>query len=337
MPLQTRQGTPEKRKRRSKRRHIRCDEKHPQCQNCIKHKAVCSYSHSPTHEGLLLDDSHETTPFKSRRPWPDKVKAEHRLTIMGVSKLTVISSYLPSFFRIIPMSRLAMNGVLALSAHQVASVTDSKYARLKKDHYQILAIQELIKCLPNLKPEHVDGALAASMALLWLCEDMSVHHVSLGIGDTDTFRSSRGMIAAGISAHIISEMWKFDEILKSHESCDGTRRQLSLLIALAEGMVKVEPITSAGKQSGWLQLLRYFKLSLPLRDLITCKNISGILMVNAYLHAVALYSPPHPTQPYLIDLRVDLQNLLDETLQQTRPIDAYVRLLDELKAIVSPR
>ncbi|KAI3571996.1 hypothetical protein IWW34DRAFT_568846, partial [Fusarium oxysporum f. sp. albedinis] len=106
--------------------------------------------------------------------------------------------------------------------------------------------------------------------------------------------------------------------------------------ALAEGMVKVEPITSAGKQSGWIQLLRYFKLSLPLRDLITCKNISGILMVNAYLHAVALYSPPHPTQPYLIDLRVDLQNLLDETLQQTRPIDAYVRLLDELKAIVSP-
>lgn len=131
-------------------------------------------------------------------------------------------------------------------------------------------------------------------------------------------------------------MRKFAEVLGDHEPDDGTWRQLILLIALAEDMVKVEPITSTDKQSEWFQLLHY-NLPPPLRDLLTDKDLSSILMVNAYLHAVTLYSPPQLTQPCLIDLRVDLPSLLDETLQQVGSINAYVRLLKELKAIVLSR
>ncbi|VTT78625.1 unnamed protein product [Fusarium fujikuroi] len=395
-------------------------------QNCIKHKAMCSYSHSPSRGELPISKARlwsaeaktVVRQWREARSMPisddrigatldpyvfstddlhfvyQVVKNQHRLENMGVSKLTVASSYLPTFFPIIPMSRLAMNGVLALSAYQVASVTHSGYACHKEYQYQELAFQELRKCLDNLEPEHVDGALVASLALLWLCEDMSVHHVSLGIQDADTIRSSRGKIAAGISAvstnlqdseqsnslecqilqtfersvhqsefchmiahawgqtvnmpttpdpgcrntsglqKIIDEMWKFAKVLGDHKPDDDTRRQLSLLIALAEDMVKVGPIASTDKHSEWFRLLRYYKLSLPFKDLLTDKDLSNILMVNAYLHTVALYSPPQLTQPYSIDLRVDLPSLLDETLLHLGSSGAYVRLLRELKAIV---
>ncbi|KAF6517565.1 hypothetical protein HZS61_003126 [Fusarium oxysporum f. sp. conglutinans] len=80
-------------------------------------------------------------------------------------------------------------------------------------------------------------------------------------------------------------MRKFEEILEEHEPDDDTWRQLRLLIALAEDLIKVEPSTPADKQFERFRLLRYYKLWLPLNDLLTDKDLSSILMVNAYLHA----------------------------------------------------
>ncbi|KAG7410361.1 Sterol uptake control protein 2 [Fusarium oxysporum f. sp. raphani] len=386
-----------------KRRHIRCDENYPQCQNCTKRKVECPYRDKLSRGELLLQASPGNTPFKPCcRPWSAKSRAQakqwKRTGSMPVSddhiritlQPTIYSEYdlcfvylaasnqqkltkmgflpssincLISFFRIASSCRLAMNGVLALSAYHIASVTHCQHARRKEYQYQMLAIQDLGRCLSNLGPENADGALVASMALLWLCEDMS----------------SRGQIAAGISAilqtcqglghqsafcrmitqawrqtahlhttpkpecgdtnglqHIIAEMRKFEEILEEHEPDDDTWRQLRLLIALAEDLIKVEPSTPADKQFERFRLLRYYKLWLPLNDLLTDKDLSSILMVNAYLHAVVLYTPPQTSQAYMIDLGVNLPSLLNETLRQIRPVEPYVRLLDELKVILSP-
>ncbi|RKK64415.1 hypothetical protein BFJ69_g16710 [Fusarium oxysporum] len=131
-------------------------------------------------------------------------------------------------------------------------------------------------------------------------------------------------------------MRKFEEILEEHEPDDDTWRQLRLLIALAEDLIKVELSTPADKQFERFRLLRYYKLWLPLNDLLTDKDLSSILMVNAYLHAVVLYTPPQTSQAYMIDLGVNLPSLLNETLRQIRPVEPYVRLLDELKVILSP-
>ena len=54
-----------------KRRHIRCDEGHPRCQNCIIHRSTCSYpeGHSWASTGINSSASEETrfTPPSSAR------------------------------------------------------------------------------------------------------------------------------------------------------------------------------------------------------------------------------------------------------------------------------
>ncbi|KAM5527914.1 hypothetical protein FOXYSP1_19788 [Fusarium oxysporum f. sp. phaseoli] len=393
-----------------KRRHIRCDESYPQCQNCTKHKVKCSFQDIPTQKELLQqasphdDQVHMPSATKSRRPWSAKARAEVRqwrrtglmpipddriritlqptiyseddlcfvyqaasnqrcLTIMGVNKLTVISYYLPSFFRVISTSRLAMNGVLALSAYQVASVNHCQHARRKAYQYQMLAIQDLRRCLSNFGPEHADGALVASMALLWLCEDIFIAEKKLLLISAQILQACHGLGHMSGFYHMLAKAWlpaadwnttpkpdsensnglqrimvemqKFKAILREHEPDDDTWRQLRLLIALTQDLIDLDSSTQADKQFERIRVLRDYKLWLPLNGLLAGKNLSSTLMINAYLYTIALHAQRQMPQTYMIDQGVGIPSLLKETLRQITPIKPYVESLNSLKALVS--
>ncbi|CCT74582.1 uncharacterized protein FFUJ_10638 [Fusarium fujikuroi IMI 58289] len=339
--------------------------------NCTKHKVKCSFHDTPSQEELLIQPPPENTPSKScstskpRRPWSAKARAEvrqwRRTGSMPIPDDRIRITLQPTIYSEDDLCfvyqaasnqhRLTTMGV----TYQVASVTHCQHARRKEYQYQMLAIQDLRRCLSNFRPEHADGALVASMALLWLCEDMS----------------SRRQIAEGISAashqsgfyHMISKAWrqtahlhtalktecgkpsglqriivemqKFKALLKEQEPDDDTWRQLRLLIALAEDLTELEPSTPADKQFERIRLLRDYKLWLPLNDLLTGRNLSSTLMVNAYLYTIALYAQRQTSQAYMIDLGVDLPSLLDETFRQITPINSYLGPLNNLKALVS--
>jgi hypothetical protein len=47
-----------------------------------------------------------------------------------------------------------------------------QYARQRAYHYQMMAIKNLRHAVTHFSRHNADGALAASMALIWLSEDM---------------------------------------------------------------------------------------------------------------------------------------------------------------------
>ncbi|KAF4989221.1 hypothetical protein FDECE_14786 [Fusarium decemcellulare] len=93
------------------------------------------------------------------------------LNIMDACKLTVFSHFVPGFFRIASRSRLAMNGLLALSASQIAFSSECSFARYRACHYQAMAIRDLRKALAVFSLENADEVLVGSLTLLWLSED----------------------------------------------------------------------------------------------------------------------------------------------------------------------
>ncbi|KAM5384593.1 hypothetical protein ACJZ2D_001338 [Fusarium nematophilum] len=122
----------------------------------------------------------------------------HQLSTMDANKLTILTCYAPSFFRIGSKSRLVMNALLALSAYQIAFSNNCCFARHRSYQYQMMAIQDLRQALGSFNDDRADEVLAASIALLWLSEDMYVPNLNFG-SPAHKRSQSRSQISNGIS------------------------------------------------------------------------------------------------------------------------------------------
>ncbi|KAF4465772.1 hypothetical protein FALBO_7376 [Fusarium albosuccineum] len=405
-------------RRRSKRRHIRCDESYPQCQNCTKHKVRCAFHDAGSHyEAQLQDtvpglDTEPGTTVKPSRRWPAKVRAEvrqwrrtevlpipdfgdriqvqpalysddelcyiyhaaklnHQLMVIEAHHLTIMTVYAPSFFGIASKSRLVMNGLLALSASQVAFSSNCGFARHRAYQYQMLAIKDLQQALGTFSHDNADDVLAASMALLWLSEDMhSRSQISRGITailkichdwgfESDLFKlisnSWTGsankpnksstvnntyphlarVFKFNVLQRITIEMQKLRASLQHRELMDENAKRLQLLIVLAQNLSSLDPSAPANEQFEHMRLLRDYALWIPVCGLLAGNDLPSALLINAYLYIMVIQVYRQFPRAYMLDVGGDMISLLEETLRRVAATGDYGASLADTQTLLS--
>ncbi|KAI0997070.1 hypothetical protein K3495_g11117 [Podosphaera aphanis] len=168
-----------------KRRHIRCDENFPQCNNCTKHKCRCPYNDNE--ETIFLDKNTDTPGFQqtvkqaalSRVNPPSSLSnpndrllhhiqsVSYELIHLHGSNFTVWSHYVPLFIKIGVDHAFVMHALLALSAtHQNWQTRCSLSANQAYEH-RVTSIVGLHKALDSFSQQNSDAVLAASLILSW--------------------------------------------------------------------------------------------------------------------------------------------------------------------------
>ncbi|KYK57637.1 hypothetical protein DCS_04649 [Drechmeria coniospora] len=187
-----------------KTRHIRCDEKYPQCSNCTKRKDRCPYNDMPTIPGSLskpdlmwtptieaaIEDWKTTSkfPFPSLQVYPTPVpqlySTEDLRLIYHFASLKdqlaeknndVYTSFwtqnIPTLLSIATTSTYVMHALCSLSATHIALHTNCPLVSNIAFEHRGLAFVGLHKALGEFSRENSDAILAASVLLSWQATD----------------------------------------------------------------------------------------------------------------------------------------------------------------------
>jgi len=191
-----------------KRRHIRCDESFPQCNNCTKHQVCCDYmeavgSDTESHASPELQQSLAFTPRTESRidlwqqtgdfPYPelqvrpvpqtadwskDELRlmhhlstVSHDLSLQGTSNLTIWTPNVPKFLGIAASYPYVMHALLSFSANHLAWSRSSTETRNLQIQHGTIALRGLHDAIGNFSQENADAVLAASLLLLWQATD----------------------------------------------------------------------------------------------------------------------------------------------------------------------
>ncbi|KAJ6016439.1 hypothetical protein N7540_011030 [Penicillium herquei] len=191
-----------------KKRHVRCDQTHPECENCKRYGARCGYldkmpvtdntplrSHlstfmQPNEEAKIeawyrtgippYPDLLQCTPNK----WPHMPKEDlwllHSLTSAsidlhkrGLGGCTVWAQQLPMFLNIAVSNESVMSALLALSGFLMAHLTQTYQFKALAMHHRSKALAGLSNALNSFPNINHDGLLAASLLIAWQAPDRS--------------------------------------------------------------------------------------------------------------------------------------------------------------------
>ncbi|CEJ82474.1 Putative C6 transcription factor [[Torrubiella] hemipterigena] len=191
-----------------KRRHIRCDESFPQCNNCTKHKIRCPYNDvkvapepqrapTPDKADLMWTPEIETAivqwqqtgvfPFPSLNVFPEPVAQMYsledlrliyhvaavyaQLDSMEGNNFTLWTRYVPTLISIGATNPFVMHALLAFSAMHIAFITDCRLVSNMAFEHRGIALSGLHLAIGSFSPETSDAILAASLVLSWQAAD----------------------------------------------------------------------------------------------------------------------------------------------------------------------
>ncbi|KAH8585963.1 hypothetical protein B0O99DRAFT_645753 [Bisporella sp. PMI_857] len=185
-----------------KRRHLRCDETLPQCQNCTKYNCRCPY------QDILENEQRDLTPKRPNLLWTLEIEADirswqqtgrppfpslhlfpaipfehcsledlrlihHVASISSEfcthdsSNFTIWVRHVPLFLKIGATYSFVMHSLLALSGSHLAWLTGCPLTANIAFEHRGIALKGLYGAIGSFLRENSDAVLAASLLLLW--------------------------------------------------------------------------------------------------------------------------------------------------------------------------
>ncbi|KAN0093591.1 hypothetical protein V8E51_016775 [Hyaloscypha variabilis] len=223
-----------------KRRHIRCDETFPQCKNCTRYHAVCSFAVlSPedrvacqenaellANSGIEFDDElqRDDSESSSRDEQIPSALIPEASSIEEIHLIHFISSIRPRTHNAgnfdtwrsqIPMYKFVMYSLLALSSSHIAWLTDRPLVKQVTYEHRGKALQGLREAIEVFSKQNSDAVLAASLLLSWQDVDWS---------DSTQFQQGTSAIIHAMQPW--QEESQFRELIAEQSACYSTEFNL---------------------------------------------------------------------------------------------------------------
>ncbi|TGZ79403.1 hypothetical protein EX30DRAFT_308912 [Ascodesmis nigricans] len=272
-----------------KRRHIRCDETTPQCNNCTKHKVICSYRETMMttdgvpdlkmtpqiqreldawrNEGIYPFPTLENTHIPSPHQYSEtELRLIHHISHIATqmqatdasSRYAIWTKRVPMFLRIAASHEFVMHALLGLSASHLSWLTSSPGTVQLSYQHRGRALRGLQQAIGNFSKHNADAVLAASILLSWQVTDWQSWQ-SLMQGTTTVIDSMQAWRHQSCFSDLIAEKEYFNMSLSHFQTTVDPARDRNIASHVHSRLRSLEGYFSGkGQESRALAALKEF-------------------------------------------------------------------------------